>query len=809
MVCSPFSVRTAYAQAGCFTQTGQCISDRFRAYWETHGGLSMFGLPISGELWEDGRLVQYFERNRFEFHPENAPPYDVLIGRFGAERLAASGRNQWTMPHGAAQNGCLFFNETRHSLCGAFRAYWEQRGGLAIFGFPITEPFSEMNEADGKVYTVQYFERNRFEFHPENPAPYNVLLGLLGAWRANWLLSNTDRQPHPTRAAISGPEGTQGPLADVTLQISAPGYSGPAELRVFDGSGWLESSRPLTIRDGAAAATFTSGGALGTHSAVLVIGGKLAGATSQAYTLDAQTSITTGQPSYDELVPLAHQWLSHDISEYTISGLDVRGYRSPDSDLLWLRDHVYQALGYRYFEPDMTSLLDYFRHAQHIDGSFDDYVANPPWGLIKGRTEVEADLEYLFVQGVYQAWQATGDDGWLQSNQDAMQRGLNYTMTSPIRWEPSLGLVKRPYTIDTWDFEYGGPTTDPNGNPSPRHWIDSKTKWSIMHGDNTGLAYAMTLMAKIAEQRGDWNVANDWRNRATALMNRLNAVSWNGNFFAHQVNLTPVPIPGLDAARQLSLSNAYALNRDVLSDGQAVAILNEYQRRMQQHNAFAEWYSIDPPFPAGSFGTPPGWGNQPGEYVNGGIMPLVGGELARGAFRYGQENYGFSILNRYHFLVQSQGGSYLWYYPAGNPGKSSDNTLNTDGWGSSAMLVALIEGAAGVVDNGALYKDVTLSPRWAADSSVSTATVVVRYPASYGYVAYRWERQSDGIALRVTGSAERGTVRVLLPEAVTGNVAASINGMPVAAQVATVGTSRYVELPLPRTTDAVQVTWGK
>ncbi len=51
----------------------------------------MFGFPISGELWEDGRLVQYFERNRFEFHPENAPPYDVLIGRFGAERLADFG----------------------------------------------------------------------------------------------------------------------------------------------------------------------------------------------------------------------------------------------------------------------------------------------------------------------------------------------------------------------------------------------------------------------------------------------------------------------------------------------------------------------------------------------------------------------------------------------------------------------------------------------------------------------------------------------------------------------------------------------
>src|SRR5439155_14505722 len=33
---------------------------------------------------------------------------------------------------------------------------------------------------DGRTYTVQYFERNRFEWHPENPAAFNVQIGLLG-----------------------------------------------------------------------------------------------------------------------------------------------------------------------------------------------------------------------------------------------------------------------------------------------------------------------------------------------------------------------------------------------------------------------------------------------------------------------------------------------------------------------------------------------------------------------------------------------------------------------------------------------------
>ena len=37
-----------------------------------------------------------------------------------------------------------------------------------------------MSATDGKTYSVQYFERNRFEVHPEKAAPYEVELGLLG-----------------------------------------------------------------------------------------------------------------------------------------------------------------------------------------------------------------------------------------------------------------------------------------------------------------------------------------------------------------------------------------------------------------------------------------------------------------------------------------------------------------------------------------------------------------------------------------------------------------------------------------------------
>ena len=80
-----------HADARCFSETNQCIDGRFREFWEQNGGLAIFGFPISGEQQStvDGKTftVQRFERNRLELHPENARPYDVLLGRLGADRL--------------------------------------------------------------------------------------------------------------------------------------------------------------------------------------------------------------------------------------------------------------------------------------------------------------------------------------------------------------------------------------------------------------------------------------------------------------------------------------------------------------------------------------------------------------------------------------------------------------------------------------------------------------------------------------------------------------------------------------------------
>jgi hypothetical protein len=610
-------------------------------------------------------------------------------------------------------------------------------------------------------------------------------------------------QPAPTTApSVSTPAaGTLraparvAPLSPFPISIALPGSNEPAELVLFDSRERPVGRFPVTLRDGAATVTVTTRGALGPQRADLVVGGRVLAETPRLFTLDAQTTVQTGQPRFDALYTRLRGFMDGAVVVYRLNDTPVRGYRSPDNNLLWLRDHVYQHRGFRYFERDVTSLLDAFRRAQRPDGSLPDWLDRPDFGVRAGRKAVEADVEFLYVQGVYEAWQSTGDHTWLRQHIEPMRRAVAYSTSDPLRWDAERQLVKRPYTIDMWDFSYGPTTVSPEtGKLAPRHWIDDQTIWGIFHGDNTGLAHALELLARMEERVGEPARAVGWRDQAAGILDRLRKLSWNGRFYTHFVPLTPFSPPGVDTSEQLSVSNTYALNRIGVGSRRSRAIVEEYFRRFQRGGAFAEWYSIDPPFPAGSFGMAGGKGEQPGEYVNGGILPLAGGELARGAFRSGAETYGFDILARYDFLTSQTGATYLWYYPQGNPGKSGPDTIPTDGWGAGAMLGGLIEGAAGVTDEDNRYRAVTISPRWAAAPDVNSATVVARYGASDGYVAYRWERLPRGLRLTLAGSGERAMVRLLLPEDAPTPTTLTSAGVSAPIAIDEVFGSRYVTL---------------
>jgi hypothetical protein len=228
-------VPQASAQSGerCFSETGQCISGRIRQFWEQNGGLPVFGFPIGPQQEQavEGRTVQAqnFEHNRLELHPQNQAPYDVLLGRLGADRLAQQGRDwQTAFAKSEPQANCRFFAETGHSICGTILAGWRAGGleidgragkteaeNLALFGLPLSDLVTETS-SDGKQYQLQWFERARFELHPENQPPYNLLLGLLG----NELRDNGGATPTPPAASAALTITGHGP--DVTDPVMLP-----------------------------------------------------------------------------------------------------------------------------------------------------------------------------------------------------------------------------------------------------------------------------------------------------------------------------------------------------------------------------------------------------------------------------------------------------------------------------------------------------------------------------------------------------------------------------------------------------------
>lgn len=189
-----------------FSQTGHYVKGAFRSFWERNGGVAIFGYPVTEEYIRraDGKIVQYFERARFELSVRNNQAF-VELGRIGAE---VSGIQQPT-----------------NSLRGAFRTFWQRNGGTAIFGQPLTGEYGEV-QSDGREHVVQWFERAKFELWGSQ-----VRLSLLGRLLAPQQLLAA-WPPDTAPGAPLNEDGTPFPPGG-----GQPGRPGAPAVRVAPGNG--------------------------------------------------------------------------------------------------------------------------------------------------------------------------------------------------------------------------------------------------------------------------------------------------------------------------------------------------------------------------------------------------------------------------------------------------------------------------------------------------------------------------------------------------------------------------------------------
>lgn len=449
------------------------------------------------------------------------------------------------------------------------------------------------------------------------------------------------------------------PLARVTVSSSRPGH-----WRVFDGRGrlYFEAEMQGTVE-------VVLAGALGSHLFLLEgPGGAMLG--SLAIPVAAETEIRDPAGRWQfflKKLRLVMETCEAEESRQLIDGKFYKFY------ICWLRDHTHTLKGMKWFDDEVRTGFELYADHQRADGMIWDRVEErgpyPTWReytFRKGgftardgggrrvfeRIPVENDVEYLFLECLHSTWQATGDTAWMSRYLDAAWRAVHYATTDRYRWSEKHRLLKRGYTIDTWDFL---PHCDQLLGPGQDNVVDPEVHpMGIFHGDNTGLAHSLELLAEMLEAAGRGTEAVRARDLAAEFRQRLTELAWTGTHFRHHVGEDPEVRRdfGVDEEKLVSLSNAYALNRGIQPE-QARAILQTYQgiRGQLPLGAPGEFYNCYPPFEK-EFGNK--W-----DYMNGGVSTICAGELARGALTHGDEAYGYDILDRIERLTSSMGEAYV------------------------------------------------------------------------------------------------------------------------------------------------------
>ena len=231
--------------------TGQTIDGVFLDYWRNGGGVTAFGNPITPEFTLNGHIVQYYQYARFEYWPED-PDNVVHLGAIGQELRPQLVMRQTTsdstssavaemarvsrawLPVAAnvaskpESDTFTYIADTGHTISNGFKSFWDNSGGAAYLGNPLTEEYQI-----GKT-TYQVFERGQLAW-TQGQDPWMVAVG-------NQL---AQRQGIPTAPVNQGDV----PTYDESLFIAPE----PTLPKVGSGELWVEvnlSEQYMTVWSG-------------------------------------------------------------------------------------------------------------------------------------------------------------------------------------------------------------------------------------------------------------------------------------------------------------------------------------------------------------------------------------------------------------------------------------------------------------------------------------------------------------------------------------------------------------------------------
>ena len=494
--------------------------------------------------------------------------------------------------------------------------------------------------------------------------------------------------------------GTFRPLEDATMVCRRPGIM---VIKDALGREYFRSSDGISV-------TFSVSGAAGSHTALLLEKNGTV-IDSVRFRVEALTNVDDGN-KIGEMFRLFHQGMlvynPNGVSSVTWNGKQYHYF------VEWVLDNNNTMKGMQYFSPDGAGLVDLLRENQEPNGmiwSFvekgeDDYhyyeTAYSPIHYFKKNKEawfvrqpVENHVEYNYVNMIYQHWKASGDGEWMRRNLDCAMRALDYSINDSVRYSRRFGLLKRPYCIDSWDFQVDDEYT-PYAPISPTMLIvPGKTKFGIFFGDNTGYFEACNQLSEMLASAGMNKKAGIYLSRGKDILARLNALSWNGRYYTHFIDEDPAVIRhlGVDEKSQIAQGNMYSINRG-LPHQMNVAIINTYLdlKKNLPPGSPGEWYAIYPPFERGFTMHDAKW-----QYMNGGVAGHAAGELARGAFENGYENYGSEILDAL-YKIGKEHGNRVWFALTGSipPAPPSPHYKSVD-ISVQANMDLWDQGASGIV----------------------------------------------------------------------------------------------------------------